>query len=113
EPVPSEHALTGDSESVTEGLDGLEEGVGRGGDGVVEDGGAVGVEDAEGEGPGVEVDAAVESVLLVVEPHHGLRGMGDWLLVTPVYPLRRGHDEYPAVAADAGRHPGLPRHEGS
>src|SRR5262249_9144632 len=25
---------------------------------------------------------------------------GNWLLVTPVYPLRRGHDEYPAVAAD-------------
>src|SRR5437764_14062500 len=26
---------------------------------------------------------------------------GDWLLVTPVYPLRRGHDEYPLAGADA------------
>src|SRR5262245_34047953 len=25
---------------------------------------------------------------------------GNWLLVTPVYPLRRGHGEYPAVARD-------------
>jgi hypothetical protein len=24
----------------------------------------------------------------------------DWLLVTPVYPLRRGHDEYPGDAVD-------------
>src|SRR5262249_7884719 len=28
---------------------------------------------------------------------------GAWLLVTPVYPLRRGHDEYPVVAADPRR----------
>src|SRR5262249_13507339 len=26
-----------------------------------------------------------------------------WLLVTPVYPLRRGHDEYPGAAADRPR----------
>jgi hypothetical protein len=76
EPVPGEHALAGDGESVAEGLDGLEEGGGRGGNGVVPDGVAVAVEDADGEGPGVEIDAAVKSVLLVVESHHGLRGMG-------------------------------------
>jgi hypothetical protein len=23
---------------------------------------------------------------------------GDWLLVTPVYPSQRGHDEYPGAA---------------
>src|SRR6266508_5980994 len=28
---------------------------------------------------------------------------GYWLLVTPVYPLRRGHDEYPGAAPDRGR----------
>ena len=33
---------------------------------------AYGVEDVQGQGPGVEIDAAVESVLLVVEPHRGL-----------------------------------------
>jgi hypothetical protein len=37
---------------------------------------AVAVKDADGEGPGVEIDAAVESVRLVVEPHHGLRVKG-------------------------------------
>jgi len=31
---------------------------------------------------------------------------GNWLLVTPVYPLRRGHDEYPTAEADRGRHSG-------
>jgi hypothetical protein len=33
----------------------------------------------------------------------------DWLLVTPVYPLRRGHDEYPPAEADRGRHFGFAR----
>src|SRR5438552_3597896 len=32
---------------------------------------------------------------------------GDWLLVTPVYPMRRGHDEYPGAAADRGRDHGM------
>ena len=76
EPVPGEHALAGDDEAVAEGLDRLEEGGRRGGDGVAEDGRAVAIEDADGKGPGVEIDAAVESVLLVVESHHGLRGIG-------------------------------------
>jgi hypothetical protein len=76
EPVPGARALGGDGEPVAEGRDGLEEGGRGGGDGVVEDGVAGGVEDADGEGPGVQVDAAIESVLLVVESHHGLRGRG-------------------------------------
>jgi hypothetical protein len=32
---------------------------------------------------------------------------GDWLLVTPVYPLQRGHDEYPSATADRGRDVGF------
>jgi hypothetical protein len=75
EPVPGEHALGGDDEVVAEGGEGLEEGLGTGGDALVEDDSAGLVEDAEVHGPGVEVDAAVESVLLVVQAHgHGLLG---------------------------------------
>src|SRR5262249_31112480 len=69
EPVPGEHALAGDDQAVAEGCDGAEEGVGAGGDALVEGGAAVAVEDAEGEGPGVEGDAGVESVRSVVEAH--------------------------------------------
>jgi hypothetical protein len=49
------------------------EGIATGGDGLGENGLAGGVEDVQGESPGVEIDAAVESVLLVGESHHGLR----------------------------------------
>src|SRR5262249_39000427 len=42
---------------------------GAGGDALVEGGAAVVVEDAEGKGPGVGVDAGVESVRSVVEAH--------------------------------------------
>ena len=86
EPVPGEHALTGDGESVAEGGDGLEKGVGAGGDSLLPDDGSFGVEDAEGQGSGVEIDAAIESVLLVVESHHGLRVKGYLLLVTSSMP---------------------------
>jgi hypothetical protein len=76
EPVPGEHALTSDGESVAERSDSLEEGAGVGGDGFLLDDGSFGVEDAEGQGSDMEIDAAVESVLLVGESHHGLRGIG-------------------------------------
>jgi hypothetical protein len=82
QPVAGEQALTSDGESVAERSDGLEEGVGAGGDGILLDAGSFVVEDAEGEGPGMEIDAAVESVLLVVESHHGLRVKGYLSLVT-------------------------------
>jgi hypothetical protein len=35
------------------------------------------IEDAEVHGPCVQINAAVESVLLLVEIHHGLLGMGE------------------------------------
>jgi hypothetical protein len=107
EPVPGEHALAGDGQAGAEGRHGFKDGLRGGGDGVVEDDGTLGIEDADRQGPGMEVDAAGKLVGLGVEPHHGLRGMGDWLLVTPVYPLRRGHDEYPVAAADGGREAGF------
>jgi len=68
------------------GGEGVEDGLGRSGDGEAGDDLSLGVEDAEGEGPGVEIDAAVESVLSVVEPHHGLRVEGCWSLVTSSMP---------------------------
>ena len=77
EPVPGEHALAADDEAVAEGLDGIEEGVGRGGQVLLEDGRALVVEDVGEQAPGVQIDAAVVSVLAGVERMaHGLRGDG-------------------------------------
>ena len=61
QPVPAVHALASDDDSVLEGLDGFEEGLGGGGEVAAEPGLSVLVEDAEEEGPGVEIDAGVES----------------------------------------------------
>src|SRR5262249_29620878 len=76
EPVPGVHALDADHDVVAERGDRFAEGLGPGGDVLVEDDGAVLVEDAEVERPGVQVDAAVESVGLIIETHHGLLGKG-------------------------------------
>ena len=46
---------------------------GEGGEGLLQYDGAGRVEDANGDGSGVEIDAAVESVLLIVESPQGLR----------------------------------------
>jgi hypothetical protein len=48
EPVPGEHALTGDGQPVAEVRDSAEEGVGAGGDGLMQDDGSGSVEDAQG-----------------------------------------------------------------
>jgi hypothetical protein len=65
----------GESERRYDGMGG-KDGVRAGGDGVVEEDDALGVENTECDGSGVQVDAALESVGLGAEPHHGLRGMG-------------------------------------
>lgn len=69
EPVPTKQALDGDDESVAEGGDGFEEGVGVGGEVFVVDDLAVAVDDAQIHGPGVQIDAAVELMRLGVETH--------------------------------------------
>src|SRR5579872_6037900 len=61
QPVPAVHALAGDEQAVTEGSDGLEEGTRSGGQVASEDDLTVAVEDDEEEGPGVQIDASVES----------------------------------------------------
>ena len=52
--------------SLRYGLIGVEEGVGLGRQVLLEDGLALVVEDVDEHGPGVQIDAAVESVLAVV-----------------------------------------------
>src|SRR5262249_51362294 len=61
QPVPGIHALDADPNVVAERGDGFEEGVGPGGEVLVEDDGAGVVKDAQVQGPGMAVEAAVES----------------------------------------------------
>jgi len=68
-PVPGEHALDGDDDVVTERFDGFEKGLGLGVDVAVEQDVAVLVEDTEIHGSGMQVDAAVEFMLLGIESH--------------------------------------------
>src|SRR5262245_29999685 len=76
EPVPGEHALTADDQAVAKRGQRVEHcRRGRGHRGLADEG-AGAVEDAQREGPGVQVNATVESVRLVVKAHHGLRWGG-------------------------------------
>src|SRR5262249_56500945 len=85
EPVPAGHALAADDQAVAEGLDGAEERL-RGGRQVAGEASlAVLVEDAEEQGPGVEIDAGIESGAGGgLEVAHeglrlgGMRGGGGW-----------------------------------
>src|SRR5262249_54465108 len=61
EPVPAVHALAGDEEAVAEGSDGAEEGGGVGGEGAGGAGPGRAREGDEEQGPGVEIDAGIES----------------------------------------------------
>jgi hypothetical protein len=90
EPVPAEEALAADDEVVAEGGDGVEEGGAVRRDGLLQADVAVVVKEAERQGPGVEIDAAVESVLLGVEAHHGPRGLRGGLI-----PQRGGEEQTP------------------
>jgi hypothetical protein len=72
EPVPREHALATDDQVLAKGLDGIEEGVGLGGQIAFEDGLAFGGEDVHEHGSGVQIHAGVELVWLIVVRHVGL-----------------------------------------
>jgi len=67
QPVPAEDAFGADDEIVAVGLGGLEEGVALAGDSFVQDDRAAAFENAQVHGPGMEVDAPVEPVLLPIE----------------------------------------------
>jgi hypothetical protein len=72
EPVPGEHALAGDDQAFAERRYGLEDCLRSGGAGLFADDVAASVENAQRNGSGMEIDAAVGSVGLVVIAHHGL-----------------------------------------
>jgi hypothetical protein len=72
DPVPGEHALAGDDEVLAERFEGGEELVGLGGQVLVEPDLSVLVEDADEEGSGMQIDAGVKSMGLVVEAHRDL-----------------------------------------
>ena len=77
EPVPGEHALAPTTRPSRKGSTASRKASGAGGQVAVEDGLARCVEDVGEQAPGVQIDAAVESVRLVVAAHaHGLRGDG-------------------------------------
>src|SRR5262249_43323101 len=69
EPVPAKQALAGHDQAVAEGRDGLQESRRLGRHFLVQDDLAGVIEDAQVHCPGVQIDAAVESVRLVVEAH--------------------------------------------
>ena len=78
EPVPAEDALGGDDQVVAEGFDGFEEELGLAGQvAVQQDVAAPVLEDAEVHGAGVEVDAAVVSMLASVEAHGSPPGLDE------------------------------------
>ena len=66
EPVTGEHALGGADQSLAVGLDDLEEELGIGAEVLVDDDVVGLVEDADVHGSGVEIDAGIESVILVL-----------------------------------------------
>lgn len=76
ESVPGEDTLGADDEVLAVGLDGGQEGLGPALDVLVKDDLAVPIEDVEVEGLGVEIDAAVVAMGLVVESYGPLLRVG-------------------------------------
>jgi hypothetical protein len=76
EPVPGKHALHGDDQAVAKGGDGVQEDARVGGEVAMQESLAGGIENAQIHRPGVQVNAAVESVRVLIEAHHGLLAMG-------------------------------------
>ena len=66
QPVPGEHTLDSDHQVLAVGLDRAEESGGVGRQVLLEDGLALVVDDVQEHGPGVQIDAAVKSVRMVV-----------------------------------------------
>jgi hypothetical protein len=71
QPVPAKQALDGDDQPVAERRDGVQERRAGRRQVLVEDDDAVGIEDAQVHAPGMQIDPTVESVLTLVEAHHG------------------------------------------
>jgi hypothetical protein len=74
EPVPGKQALDAADESVPKRGHGPQKSLGVAGEVLVADDVAVMVEDADVHGPGVPIDATVESMLAGVAAHGGVPG---------------------------------------
>ena len=75
QPIPGEHALAADHQAAAVGFDQAQDGIRFGWNVLVDDHLAGRIEDADVHGVGMQVDAAVEMVLLRVEFH----GAGSFL----------------------------------
>ena len=76
DPVPGEQALDGNDDIGAKGGERVQEQLPAGRDLRLQDNRAFVVENANGQQPCVQVNAAVESVAVMVEAHHGLLGVG-------------------------------------
>ena len=74
EAIPAEHAFNADHESVTVRLDRSQEIIRLGPHITMQPLVPFAIEDAQIHLPCVQIDAAIEFVLLIVESHHGLLG---------------------------------------
>ena len=72
DPVPGEHALDADHQSLAKGRQGAEQRLRPARQIAIADHRAGVVQDAHMHRPGVQVDATIEAVLLCVQSHHGL-----------------------------------------
>jgi len=76
DPVPGEQALDGHDDIREIGGERVQEQLPAGRDLRLQDNRAFVVENANGQQPCVQVNAAVESVAVMIEAHHGLLGVG-------------------------------------
>src|SRR6516165_9267045 len=72
QPVPAEEALAGDHQAIAERGNGFEKSSRLRGHFLVQDDGAGVVEDAQVHCPGVQIDAAIKCVRVLVKTHSGL-----------------------------------------
>jgi hypothetical protein len=75
QPVPGEHALAADHETLTIRFDQSQEGIGLGGDVLVENDLTSGIKDTDVHGIGMEIDTAIKLMLFGVKSH----GAGSFL----------------------------------
>jgi hypothetical protein len=76
QPVPAKQALDADHQAVAERGYSFDKRWAVGRQVLVKDDLALGIEDAQVHGSGMQINAAVESVLSLVETHHDLLEMG-------------------------------------
>jgi len=91
EPVPAEDALGADHEVIGVGRDGLEEGLGRAVDSIVEQDSTLVVGETEVHRASMEIDTAVVAVAAAIEAHE-VPSWSEWMrrLAPDILPVRQG-----------------------